>query len=201
MLATAAVLAATSMFVWPSRNAVLGVMIVAGLLVHPIVAAGLVGSVAVVVQLRRLERMRRDASETEDVSVLALEMIALGVTAGLPFRNAADLTAKELEGGIGDDINQGLRSVSAGRQPTLRTDGLRVAFSLAASAESSGMPLASSLVAAASDRRRESAAAAKERLARLPVKMLFPLAFLILPGFVLLAVVPPLVSGLSRLGI
>jgi pilus assembly protein TadC len=63
------------------------------------------------------------------------------------------------------------------------------------------MPLAGTLNAVAADRRRAAAAASRERLAKLPVKMLFPLAFLILPGFVLLTVVPPLMSGLSRLGV
>jgi pilus assembly protein TadC len=63
------------------------------------------------------------------------------------------------------------------------------------------MPLAGQLNAMALDRRRAAAAASRERLARLPVKMLFPLAFLILPGFVLLTVVPPLMSGLSKLSL
>jgi pilus assembly protein TadC len=74
-------------------------------------------------------------------------------------------------------------------------------FGAADASESTGMPLAATLTALASDRRRVAAAASRERLAKLPVKMLFPLAFLILPGFVLLTVIPPLISGLSKLGV
>jgi hypothetical protein len=35
----------------------------------------------------------------------------------------------------------------------------------------------------------------------LPVKLLFPLALLILPGFLLLTVGPALLTGLNRLGV
>ena len=63
------------------------------------------------------------------------------------------------------------------------------------------MPIAAALNALATDRKRVAAAAASEHLSKLPVKMLFPLAFLILPGFVMLTVLPPLLSGLSKLGL
>jgi hypothetical protein len=39
-----------------------------------------------------------------------------------------------------------------------------------------------------------------ERARRLPVRLLLPLALLILPGFVLLAVGPAVLQGLARLG-
>ena len=62
-----------------------------------------------------------------------------------------------------------------------------------------GAPLAVSLEAIAATMRSERASASRERMARLPIKLLFPLALLTLPGFVLMAVGPAVVSGLSRL--
>jgi pilus assembly protein TadC len=111
------------------------------------------------------------------------------------------MTADQLSGPIGDEISQALRSVAAGQQPSITSPAIRSMFNLAESSERAGMPLAGQLNATALDRRRAVASASRERLAKLPVKMLFPLAFLILPGFVLLTVVPPLMSGLSKLSL
>ena len=49
--------------------------------------------------------------------------------------------------------------------------------------------------------RADEAAAEREKIERLPVKLLFPLAFLILPGFILVAVVPSIISGISELSL
>lgn len=133
-------------------------------------------------------------------AVLAIELVGLGVTSGLPFRNAAALTSEQMVDPVANEIAKGLRSLNAGRQPSFTLAGIQSLFDAAQASETTGMPIAGILNALALDRRRAVAASARERLAKLPVKMLFPLALLILPGFVLLTVVPPLISGLSRLG-
>ena len=46
----------------------------------------------------------------------------------------------------------------------------------------------------------EHSAAVEERLQQLPVKLLLPLALLMLPGLVLMIVAPALIDALSRLG-
>ena len=145
--------------------------------------------------------MRVAATRSDEDATLAVELVGLGVTAGLPFRSAAALTAQQIGGEVGREISSGLRNLEAGMAPSLARDDIRSIFDVAASSETTGMPLADTLNTIAREKRRDAAAAARERLGKLPVKMLFPLAFLILPGFVLLTVVPPLVSGLSRLGL
>jgi tight adherence protein C len=56
-----------------------------------------------------------------------------------------------------------------------------------------GAPLADQLRRLARDVRDERRARAEERARRAPVLMLFPLVFLILPAFVLAAVIPAVV--------
>lgn len=170
-------------------------------LLHPWFAVVVAASGTVVHLIDRIHHARGISAVSDDDGALAVELVGLGVTAGLPFRNAAALTVDQLDGPVARDITRALRSISAGQLPSVDRDDIQSMFSSAAASEATGMPLAGTLNAVAADRRRAAAAASRERLAKLPVKMLFPLAFLILPGFVLLTVVPPLMSGLSRLGV
>ncbi len=65
--------------------------------------------------------------------------------------------------------------------------------------EQTGAPLADDLVSFASDRRRELRRDAEERARRLPVLLLLPLVFCVLPAFVVVAVVPMVVTGASSI--
>ena len=62
-----------------------------------------------------------------------------------------------------------------------------------------GSPLGPGLDGLARAIRRDRAADEAARLARLPVKLVFPLALLVLPGFVLMTVGPAVLGGLARL--
>ena len=61
-----------------------------------------------------------------------------------------------------------------------------------------GAPVAPALARLADEERATSRRRAEARARRVPVRLLFPLVFLVLPAFGLLTVVPALVSGLSR---
>jgi hypothetical protein len=195
------VLAILGYMLVPSRAVLVlcGLAVVA--LVHPLLAIVLFASGVAVAHGVRIGRRRGSAATADSDAVLAIELVELGVTSGLPFRNAAALTAKQMVDPVANEISQALRSLNAGQQPSFTSADVQSLFGAAQASEATGMPVASMLNALALDRRRDAAASARERLAKLPVKMLFPLALLILPGFVLLTVVPPLVSGLSRLGV
>lgn len=200
ILPVASIVAITLLFASSTRTLAAG-LVLSSLVFHPLLAVALIGSAFLVFQFRRIREAQKQGRRAADDGLAAIELVGLGVSAGLPFRNAAALTAVQVDGSVGREIRSALRSVGAGRQPRLETSDLRSLFSVAAASEHSGMPLAGALNALARDRRRASGAAARERLSKLPVKMLFPLAFLILPGFVMLAVVPPLMAGLSKLGL
>ncbi|MDK1019206.1 MAG: type II secretion system F family protein [Actinomycetota bacterium] len=201
MLVTAAAIGGISV-VWSSsrRGQVLGAA-AAIIIVQPLLGIACIAGVIVAARVSRIRRMRVAASRSDDDGLLAVELVGLGVTAGLPFRSAAALTAQQIGGRVGGEISSGLRDLDAGLPASVSRADIRSMFDAAASSETTGMPLAGTLNSIARERRRGAAAAAREQLGKLPIKMLFPLAFLILPGFVLLTVVPPLVSGLSRLGL
>jgi tight adherence protein C len=201
MVATVVTFAVLAYLLSPSRGTLaVGLVGVVTVMIHPLLGIALLGCGIAVRQVYRIRRTRSVSSSASEDGVLAVELVGLGVVAGLPFRNAADLTVSHLDGSVAREIVQALRSINAGQQPSIEMPEIRAMFSAAAASETTGMPLAGTLTAMATDHRRAAAAVSRERLAKLPVKMLFPLAFLILPGFVLLTVVPPLISGLSRLG-
>ena len=62
-----------------------------------------------------------------------------------------------------------------------------------------GAPVAPQLARLADEERLALRRRAEAHARRVPVKLLFPLVFLVLPAFVLLTVVPGLVAGLQRL--
>jgi len=78
--------------------------------------------------------------------------------------------------------------------PRLRTvaDALLVSDRL-------GAPVAPALARLASEERTALRRRAEMHARRVPVRLLFPLVFLVLPAFVLLTVVPGLAAGLSDL--
>lgn len=165
-------------------------------------ATVVVAFVAMGLGLRRA-RGKTARSQQDDVdAALAIDVISLGVSAGLPFSSAAELAAATSGGTAGADITRALRAVpGSSRVVNFGNGSLQTVFTAATRSAQTGASLGPLLVAVGSDLREERAATVRERLSRLPVKLLFPLAFLILPGFVLLAVAPAVVGGLSRLGI
>jgi tight adherence protein C len=68
-----------------------------------------------------------------------------------------------------------------------------------ARAESLGSSLSDALSELATEVRDARRSAATERARKAPVKMLFPLVFLVLPAFLLLTVVPVLISALQSI--
>lgn len=149
-------------------------------------------------------RLARAASESQ---LLVVDLMALGVDGGLSFTQAAEFAA----GAVGDPVRSDLAarirrlraaaSSAAGARPASRDGPIDEAFAVASRSRASGSALGPALTGVAEAARRELGAAERRRLARLPTKLLFPLAFLILPGFVLMTVGPAVVSGLSRLSL
>jgi tight adherence protein C len=62
-----------------------------------------------------------------------------------------------------------------------------------------GVPVGPVLARLAEEDRTALRRAAEAHARRIPVRLLFPLVFLVLPAFVLLTVVPGLAAGLGRL--
>jgi len=180
-------------------------IVTAGLIITAIagvVGAGAVAACSGVVVLwnraRHADRARRAAT---DADMMCVEVTSLGVAAGLTFREAAAGAASVVGGAVGSDLLGVLRRTSVDSGARSGVPGIDEMLAEAERSASTGAPLVRSLDALVSTLRRERATRARERLARLPVKLLFPLALLILPGFVIMTVGPAVLGGLSRIGI
>lgn len=145
---------------------------------------------------RRLARI--DAELPQLLDLLAAASHA-GLAGPLALRRAVEATdgplSKEL-GGVLDEVDLGARWRDELRALADRVDlpDLRRAVAALTRTETLGSSLAgamSDLAARVRDARR---AATAERARKAPVKMLFPLVFLVLPAFLLLTVVPVLFS-------
>jgi tight adherence protein C len=147
--------------------------------------------------LARRTRSRRERAEAAIPELL--DVVAVSVTAGLTPRLALDRAGGAIRGPLGDEMRAAGRAVQLGEPwpATLRRTaerlGLRDLGRLASTLERStrlGSPVAERLRLLAREVRSERRAREEERARRAPVTMLFPLVFLILPAFVLAAVVP-----------
>ncbi|HEX5630774.1 MAG TPA: type II secretion system F family protein [Acidimicrobiia bacterium] len=182
---------------------VAGAVLAWGVVSIPPVAAA-IGSVALA--RRRWRRAARSTAARraadEDV-VLLVDLVALGIAAGHTVRRALAAAMPHLHPLLVTEVAALLETMDRdGTGGALTTAAGRLAElgRVCAAAAVSGAPLGPA-VAAYADRLRH--VRHEERIARarrLPVRLLLPLALLILPGFVVLAVGPALLQALARLG-
>ena len=137
------------------------------------------------------------------------DLVAVSVSAGLTPRLALERAARV----VGDPLSsvfERIREAITVGTPWLAALGSvdevagleemkRLASTLALSARL-GSPVGGRLRSLANDVRSERRAEAEERARRAPVTMLFPLVFLILPAFVLTAVVPAVIVATRGVG-
>lgn len=173
------------------------------LLAHPIPA---LAAIIVVLARRRwvraVARTRDRAAAASDAVVLA-DLVALGLTAGRTVRSALAHAAPHLHPGLSAEVRDlGAAMDRHGAAGALAAAGGTVSglARVVASAAASGAPVAAAVAAHADTLRRDRHAAAVTAARRLPVRLLLPLALLILPGFVVLAVGPAVIQALARLG-
>ena len=124
------------------------------------------------------------------ISYLWVDEAVRGQRWATKLMDQAEAYAVERRCRLGDSFADAL--ADTGRAvPALRalTDGLLVA-------ERSGAPIADLLGRLADDARATVRRRAEAHARRVPVRLLFPLVFLVLPAFGLLTVVPALASGL-----
>jgi Flp pilus assembly protein TadB len=151
--------------------------------------------------LARLARRTLAAADRE-IPVL-LDLLAVATSAGLPpqlaFRRAVEAAA----GPLADELRSVLDASYLGGRwrdelvivgDRLALPDLQRLLGALARTEWLGSSLAEEIAHLASDVREVRRAAAAQRARTAPVKMLFPLVFLVLPAFLLLTVVPVLLT-------
>ena len=153
------------------------------------------------VRIRRIASARSAGSDHRADEILAADLVSSGVEAGVSFDEAVSVAADFVSVSVASELR--LMARVAHSASVNEDDGSIIdeMFRLSRRSAASGAPLAQGLRALSEAERARDAAERLERLERLPVKLLFPLAFLILPGFLLVAVAPALVSGISKLSL
>jgi tight adherence protein C len=151
--------------------------------------------------LSRAERRRRARVDAELPQLL--DLLAGASSAGLAAPAAFRRALGAVSGPLVDELAGVVRAVDLGarwREELRRAadriwlPDLRRAVSALTRTETLGSSLSEAMSDLARDVRASRRAKASERARTAPVKMLFPLVFLVLPAFLLLTVVPVLLS-------
>jgi tight adherence protein C len=137
-----------------------------------------------------------------------VELLVAATEAGMPPAAAVQRSASLVRGPLGDELKRAGREIALGvdwraalEQVCSRTQAssLRKLMSTLARAHRLGTSAQGSLRAIADELRMEQRVQAEEAARKAPVKMLFPLVFLILPAFLLLTVGPVLLATIRSL--
>jgi Flp pilus assembly protein TadB len=166
------------------------------------VAAGLVASAVAWVVTGRLEpaavRRRREALEA--ALPLAVDLIAACLHAGRPPAQAAQVVAQAIEGPLGDELAVLAARLSLGADPVGVWRGVDADHPLASLARvmarslETGAPASQGLTRLADDLRRDRRAGVDKAARSVGVRATAPLGLCFLPAFVLIGIVPAVVS-------
>jgi len=191
---------------WAAVGAIvgLGAPMPLGLVCAPVFAA--VGYRAPGAIAARAAKRRRALADAELPQLL--DLLAAASSAGLSAPLALARSADAVRGPLGDELRSLVASVDLGARwrdelralaERLDLPDLRRTVAALTRTETLGASLASSTAELAARVRATRRAAITERARTAPVKMLFPLVFLVLPAFLLLTVVPVLLTTLQSI--
>src|SRR3954451_1223705 len=157
-------------------------------------------------------RARKRLSDIDYALPGMIDLLVVTVEAGLGFSSALKVAAEKLQGPLGDELRltmqeqrMGLGTRDALKNMAERADtrGMRTFVRAIVQGEQLGVSIGQILRALAVDMRKLRRAMAEERAHKAPVKMLFPLVFLIFPAMFLLLLGPAvldIMQGFSDLG-
>ncbi|MFN2544660.1 MAG: type II secretion system F family protein [Actinomycetota bacterium] len=190
-----------------SSVAILALLVV----VHPqlVAVAVLAAGGAFIAPDAMVMRVARGRSRRIDAEIPQfLDLLAASSSAGLAAPAAIRRATSGLRGPLADELHSASRAVEAGARwrdelralaGRLGLPDLGIAVAVVGRSEQLGSSLAEELRRVASEVREARRARATERARTAPVKMLFPLVFMVLPAFLLLTVVPVLIATVRSL--
>jgi tight adherence protein C len=155
-----------------------------------------------------LSHRRRRAADAELARELpvALDLLGVAVGAGCTPYLAVQVAARWSPAPLATAFGDVLRNCALGLDLESALDGvardtprLRPLTEALLATDRLGVPIGPVLARLAEEDRTALRRAAEAHARRIPVRLLFPLVFLVLPAFVLLTVVPGLAAGLGRL--
>jgi tight adherence protein C len=162
-------------------------------------------------RIRRLAAARADARRRRAMDAeipQLLDLLAAGSAAGFSAVGGLQRSVTVLRGPLGTELRASLDAVDLGARwreelsavtERLALPDLRRAVAVLTRTETLGTSLTEATRELAADVRRSRRAAVAERARAAPVKMLFPLVFLVLPAFLLLTVVPVLLTTVQSI--
>lgn len=166
--------------------------------------AGVVGRMLRSVATRRRARTA-DASRARDLPVV-LDLIGVAIGAGCTPYLAIEVAVRWSPSTIATPLAAVLRACALGvsfeaalDDAARTTPVLRPLSDALLASDRLGAPVGPVLARLATEERAALRRRAEAHARRVPVRLLFPLVFLVLPAFVLLTVVPGLAAGLGRL--
>jgi tight adherence protein C len=151
---------------------------------------------------RRLEQIDYDLPELIDVLVVTVE-------AGLGFSGSLQVAAERLEGPLGDELRLTLQEQSMGLSTTealqnmlLRADtpAMRSFVRSIVQGETLGVSIGEIMRNLATEMRKRRRANAEERAQKAPIKILFPLIFLIFPAMFVILLGPAIFQFIEAFG-
>lgn len=137
----------------------------------------------------------------------ALDLLAISVEAGVGLESALQIVTANVESGLGYELDHTLREMKLGltRRESLHNLRDRVDVPELSSfigsllqADALGMPLSRVLRSQAEEMRTKRQQAAREAASKLPVKMLIPMLFFIMPAIFVVTIGP---AALQMLGL
>jgi hypothetical protein len=141
----------------------------------------------------------------EDGVALTADLLAVAVAAGLTPYLALELAARFASEPVGGRLRAVMAAASDGwpladvlDAEAARTPPIRSVLALMGASERSGAPVGAGLGRVAASTRAQSRRRAMARARTVPVRLLFPLVFLILPAFLLLTVAPVVLATLTH---
>jgi tight adherence protein C len=149
----------------------------------------------------RNERIRRDLPDSMD-------LLTISVEAGLPFDSALSQVARNTRGPLAEELFRvlqemqiGLGRIDALRAVAERTNvpELRGFVTAMVQAEAFGIPIANVLRVQAKELRVKRSQRAEELAQKVPVKILFPLIFCIMPALFIVVMGPAAISAYHNL--
>jgi tight adherence protein C len=167
----------------------------------------LMGWTAPMTIVRRRSRRRYEAIDYELPNLI--DLIVVTVEAGLGFTGSIQLAAERFEGPLGDELRLTLQEQSMGLsgKEALRnllercdTPLMRAFVRSVLQGETLGVSIGQIMRDLAVDMRKRRRQAAEERAQKAPIKLLFPLVFLIFPAMFVVILGPAVFAFLKAFG-
>lgn len=187
---------------WHPARAGFAALTAGGLVVIPVPTVAMLAGLGLWRGWRGLARRRSRPGTARDDLPLLVDLTGLGLTAGMTFPAAVGAASEYVDGSLASEVQRVLRDRTIGRESAGAADGVSAGlFAVVDRAMVTGASMLPAVSGYAAGLRSEERHRRLAAVRRLPVKLLFPLALLILPGFLLLTVGPALLGGLQRLGL